>query len=211
MTTITPGERLTTDAANRNREPILEVLRETLPATGVVLEVAAGTGQHAMYFASKLPGLTWQPTELEPKRLASIEGWRVHLGLANVRPVLRLDVTESPWPLDHADAMVAINMLQVVPWGSVLALLDGARRTLPAGAPLYLYGPYRRGGDFTTASNAAFDATLRGRNPDWGLKDLERVEDAAARRGLDLERVVDMPANNFSVVFRRPALSSRER
>ena len=196
---MSAAERLDAPATGRNREPILAVLRRVLPAEGLVLEVASGTGQHAAWFGAALPGLVWQPTDRDPTHRASIAAWTE--GLPSVRPPLDLDTTRRPWPVQRADAVVCINMIHIAPWAACLGLLEGAAELLPPGAPLVLYGPYKRGGAHTAPSNAAFDADLRARDPNWGVRDLEAVQEAAA--GFVLEEVVEMPANNLTVVFRR--------
>jgi SAM-dependent methyltransferase len=190
-------------AALRNREPILEVLRQVLPASGLVLEVASGTGQHVVHFARALPALEWQPTDQSEAALASIEAWREEAGLSNVRPPLQLDVTETHWPVERAEAVISINLIHIAPWSACLGLLAGAGRILPPGGPLVLYGPYFREGVETAPSNLAFDAGLRAQDPAWGLRSLEEVAQAARSHGLSLERVVELPANNLAVVFRR--------
>jgi hypothetical protein len=187
-------------ATERNREPILAVLREVLPPAGTVLEVSSGTGQHAAFFATQLPQLIWQPSDPDPVSRASIAAWTE--GLANVQPPLDLDVTRRPWPVERADAILNINMIHIAPWRACEALMEGAAELLPAGGVLHLYGPYQRDGRHTAPSNAAFDQSLRARDPAWGVRDLDDVARAAARCGLALERVVEMPANNLSVVFR---------
>jgi hypothetical protein len=192
----TPG------AAERNAEPILEVLRRVLPPRGLVLEVASGSGYHAGLFARALPDLTWQPTDRDPDGLASIAGWVDDAALPNLRAPLLLDVTGA-WPVERADAVLCINMIHIAPWACALALLDGAARLLPAGAPLVTYGPYRFDGGFTAPSNAAFDASLRARDPSWGVRDVADLRREAAARGLTLAEEVAMPANNHTLVFRR--------
>ena len=189
-------------AAERNAEPILAVLRRVLPARGLVLEIASGSGYHAGVFARALPALTWQPTDRDPDGLASIAAWVEEAALPGLRPPLLLDVT-APWPVEHADAVLCINMIHIAPWASALALLDGAARVLPAGAPLVTYGPYRFDGVFTAPSNADFDASLRGRDPAWGVRDVADLRREAAARGLALEEEVAMPANNHTLIFRR--------
>lgn len=188
-------------AADRNREPILAVLRETLPSTGLVLEIASGTGQHASFFASQLAGIVWQPSDPSPAARASIASYCEDL--TNVRAPLDLDVTRRPWPVEHADAIVNINMIHISPWLACEALMEGAAELLAPGAPLFLYGPFMRGGRHTAPSNEEFDQSLRARDPAWGVRDVDDVAREGARRGLVLERVVEMPANNLSVVFRR--------
>lgn len=186
-------------ACERNRAPILEQLRGLLPASGLVLEIASGSGQHAVHFAAGLPGLSWQPTDPDPIALASVAAWREEAGLPNLRPPLRLSVLE-PWPIEGADAMFCANMVHISPWECTLALLAGAARVLPAGGRLLLYGPYRRNGQMAP-SNLAFDESLRSRDPRWGVRDLEALQ--AAARGFTLERVVEMPANNLIVSLHR--------
>ncbi|AOY95585.1 SAM-dependent methyltransferase [Cupriavidus sp. USMAA2-4] len=190
-------------AAERNRDPILEVLRRVLPASGLVLEIASGTGQHAVHCAGALPGLTWQPSDPDEAARDSIAAWTAHAGLANVRAPLALDVRLQPWGVESAQAVVCINMVHISPWASTQALFLGAGRLLAPGGVLYLYGPYRRDGAHTAPSNAAFDAQLRAADPDWGVRDMEAVVALGEGAGLLLEEVVAMPANNFSLVFRR--------
>lgn len=190
-------------AAERNRGPLLDVLRGVLPPSGTVLEIASGSGQHAVFFARALPHLTFQPSERDEAAHESIRAWIEHERLENVRAPLLLDVTAASWPVTHADAMLCINMVHISPWEATLALLDGAARLLPTGAPLVLYGPYQRGGEHTAPSNAAFDVSLRSRDPAWGVRDLDDVTAAASERGLSLDAVHEMPANNLTVVFRR--------
>lgn len=195
-------ERRHSPAAARNRQPILEVLQAALPERARVLEVASGSGEHALHFAGAMPGWTWQPSDPSPEACRSIEAWRAHSGLTNLLPPLALDVT-ADCPAGPVDGVVAINLLHIAPWAVGEALLEGARRCLTAGGTLFLYGPFKREGQHTAPSNAAFDADLRQRDPRFGIRDLETVVEAAAARGLGLERVVAMPANNLSLVFRR--------
>jgi SAM-dependent methyltransferase len=190
-------------ATDRNRDPIASVLRETLPPTGLVLELASGTGEHAVHFARRFPHLEWQPSDPDPNALTSIEAWAADAGLPNLRAPVELDAAGGTWPIDRADAVLCINMVHISPWAATLGLLAGAAGLLPPGGPLYLYGPYRRHGIETAASNEAFDRSLRSRNPDWGLRDLEAVVSAAELNGLSLESVTEMPANNLSLVFRK--------
>lgn len=190
-------------ATARNRDFILEVLRRVLPARGTVLEIGSGSGEHAVYFGSALPGLRWQPSEAAAAGLASIQAWIDHSGATNVERPVMLDASAAEWPLTRADAVVAINVLHYSPWDTTPALLAGTARLLPPGGVLYCYGPYRRGGAHTAPSNVEFDGWLKTRDPRFGVRDLEAVEEAAAAQGLLLDEVVDMPANNFSLVFRR--------
>jgi len=187
----------------RNREPILEVLARVLPASGLVLEVASGTGEHAVFLAGKLPHLVFQPTEPGERNRASIAAWREHAALDNLRPPLALDAIDERWPIAHADAVLCINMIHIAPWDACLGLLAGAAGVLPPGGALVLYGPFRRGGRHTSPSNEAFDASLREKDPAWGVRDLDEVVAAAAPRGLALDEAVDMPSNNLTVVLRR--------
>ncbi|RAI60866.1 DUF938 domain-containing protein [Roseicella frigidaeris] len=192
-------------ATQRNRDPILAVLRRVLPARGLVLEVSSGTGEHAVHVAAALPGLVWQPSDPDPAARASIAAWAGEARLPNLRPPLALDAAAPDWPLDRADAVVCINMLHIAPWAAGLGLLRGAARLLPTGGPLILYGPYRQGGRHTAPSNAAFDASLRAQDPDWGLRDLEAVAEAAAAAGFGAPEIIAMPANNLALTFRRAA------
>jgi hypothetical protein len=188
-------------ATARNREPIREVLARVLPAQGVVLELAAGSGEHSIYFAEQFPALTWQPSDVDDTALASIRAWRAEAALANLREPLRIDVTADPWPIDHADAITCINMVHISPWQATLGVFAGAAR-LGAGL-LYTYGPYRFDGKFTAPSNAEFDRSLRGRNPSWGVRDVRDLEAVGREHGYALSEVIAMPANNHSLIFRR--------
>jgi SAM-dependent methyltransferase len=194
---------LTYPAPERNKEPILQVLQRILPQRGRILEVASGTGQHIVHFARALPQLHWQPSDPEAAHRESIQARIEMEGLSNVAAPLALDVCDHPWPADGVDAVVCINMIHIAPWEATLALFEEAGRMLPPSGVLYLYGPYRREGRHTSASNEAFDADLRSRNPLWGVRDLEDVERHAGDFRLALGEVVPMPANNLSVVFRR--------
>ena len=190
-------------ATERNREPLLAVLREVLPTEGTLLEVASGTGQHAAFFAKAFPGLTWQPTDGDPAALGSIDAWRVEDGLANVLPARLLDASSDAWPVEHADAMLCVNMIHIAPWAACQGLMRGAARVLRPGGRLVLYGPYFVEGKETAPSNLAFDESLRARDPSWGVRELGGVTAEAARHGLQRERVVEMPSHNLTVVFRR--------
>ncbi|MBO6949022.1 MAG: DUF938 domain-containing protein [Rhodospirillales bacterium] len=190
-------------SSERNKDPILNVLRRVLPDKGLVLEVASGTGQHAVHFAGALPDLTWQPSDVDPGFRASVEAWRAETNLPNIMPPVHLDTTDHPWPIDQADAVINSNMIHIAPWEVCIGLLDGAARLLPEGGILFMYGPYRIGGEHTTDSNAAFDQSLRMRDPSWGIRDLGDVVSEAASRGLEHVETVQMPANNLSVVYRK--------
>jgi SAM-dependent methyltransferase len=193
---------LTSPSAARNREPILSVLRRALPAHGTVLEIASGTGEHAVHFAAGLPGLVWQPTDVDPDALGSIAAHRAVAGLPNLLAPLELDVTRPSWPAAAADAIVAINMIHIAPWSAAQGLIAGAARLLAPGRILYLYGPFKEGGRHTAPSNEAFDASLRARHPEWGVRDVGEVGALAAEHGFALIERVAMPANNLSLVFR---------
>ena len=200
---LTAGARRSAPAALRNREPIAEVLREWLPENGLVLEIASGTGEHVIYFAERFPNLDWQPSDIHPDALASIAAWRQESALPNVRAPLSLNAAESAWEIDHADAVLSINMVHISPWKSALGLLDGARRVLPEAMPLILYGPWITDAIPTAPSNIAFDANLRSRDPDWGLRKVEDFAVEAQKRGFRLVEVKSMPANNLMLLFRR--------
>lgn len=190
-------------ATQRNREPILAVLREVLPAQGQILEVASGSGEHAVHFAAAFPGLVFQPSDPDPAALASIDAWANDSALPNIRPAIRLDATALHWPVGAADAVLCINMIHISPWAATEGLIRHAARLLPPDGPLYLYGPYRQSGVPLAASNAVFDDSLRRRNPKWGLRELEAVAELARASGFAEPQVTPMPANNLSVVFRK--------
>lgn len=187
-------------AAARNRDPILAVLHRVLPARGMVLEVASGTGEHCAHFAAALPALTFQPSDPSAEARASTDAWCA--GLANVRPALALDAAAEDWPVRRADAVLCINMVHIAPWAATLGLLRGAARLLPRGGPLVLYGPWLREGVPTAPGNEAFDASLRAQNRAWGLR---RLEDLAASAAPDFTapEVTEMPANNVTLMMRR--------
>jgi len=190
-------------ATERNREPILAILRSVLPARGTVLEIASGTGEHAVHFAGALPDLLWQPSDPDPFAIASCRAWGEAAGLPNLRPPLLLDASAADWPIAEADAILCINMVHISPWEATEGLIAGAARLLEPGGALFLYGPYRRADTAIAPSNAAFDASLRSRDPRWGLRDLEAVVGLAETAGFALEAVHEMPANNLSIVLRR--------
>lgn len=194
-------------ATARNRRFIRDVLRDALPAAGTVLETASGSGEHAVYLAAQFPALRWAPSDREDGNLASIAAWAAEAGLPNLVPPRRIDVTGDDWGIaDIAADLVAVmnaNMIHIAPWSVCEGLMAGAGRLLPPGGLLYMYGPYIRDDVPTAESNLAFDASLRRRNPAWGIRDLADVAACAAANGLDLARTVEMPANNLSVLFRR--------
>jgi hypothetical protein len=191
----------TSPAAARNREAILAVLHDWLPRSGLVLEIAAGTGEHALAFAAAFPDLAWQPTDPDPEARASIAAWREEEGTPNLLAPLHLDVRSAPWPLSQADAVLAINLVHISPPEAGLALLDGAARLLPGGAPLILYGPWRVPGEPLAPSNLAFDQALKERDPTFGLRDVRAFAAEAAERGFRFAERWTMPANNLMLRF----------
>lgn len=196
-------------AADRNKQPILDVLRRVLPAAGTALEIASGTGQHAVWFAAALPGWTWQPSDADPGMLPVIAARTAEAGSKNVRPPVLLDVLAPQWPshgpafADAFDAIYCANMLHISPWETCAALMQGCARHLSAGGVLVTYGPYLEDGVATAPGNVAFDASLRERDPAWGLRRLEAVAAEARRAGLSLRERHAMPANNLLLVFGR--------
>ena len=190
-------------AAERNKDPILTVLRDWLPTRGLVLEIASGTGQHVVHFARALPDLTFQPTEPDEEFRGAIANRVKSTGLENVATPLDLDVTSQPWPVTHADAVLNINMIHVSPWTATLALIDGSAKALRDDGIFILYGPYRRDGIHTAPSNEAFDTRLRNQNTEWGVRDVEDVQRVAERADLSLDKIEEMPANNLMLLFRR--------
>ena len=197
------GARRSAPAALRNREPIAEVLSGWLPPNGLVLEIASGTGEHAVYFADRFPALDWQPSDVHPDALASIAAWRDTADLPNLRPPLTIDAAAADWPIGRADAVLSINMVHISPWASALGLLAGAELLLGQGAPLILYGPWLKDDIETVPSNLDFDADLKRRNPAWGLRRIENFAAAAEPQGFTLEDVRQMPANNLMILLRK--------
>jgi len=191
-------------ASARNREPLLDVLKRWLPASGTVLEVASGLGEHAAWFAGALPGITWQPTDRSEEALDILRARRAAAGLANLAPPLVLNAAEpEAWPLDRAGAVGCNKLVHTPPWGATPGPIAGAARVLPTGGALILYGPYVEAGVETAPSNLAFDADLKRRDPAWGLRDLADVQALAASHGLTLAERVAMPANNLCLLLRR--------
>jgi cyclopropane fatty-acyl-phospholipid synthase-like methyltransferase len=191
-------------ATQRNREPILAILRRELPQTGgTLLEVASGSGEHAVFMAPQLPGWVWQASDADPAARASIMAWAAVEGVS-LPAALTIDAASAAtWPAGPYQAILCINMIHIAPWEAALGLIGAAGRLLPASAPLILYGPYKRNGQHTADSNAAFDADLRARDPRWGVRDLGDVADLAAAHGFGPAMVHEMPANNLTVVFRK--------
>lgn len=196
-------ERLHAPATQRNRDPILQLLRQVLPSTGTVLEIASGSGEHVIHFARHLPDLTFQPSDPTIDSLRSVAAWVASSGVPNILPPLRLDAREDHWPVISADAIICINMIHIAPWAATTGLMRGAAKVLPQGGVLYLYGPYQRDGRHTAESNRAFHDQLKSQNREWGVRDLADVAVCAAAAGFSAPVVSEMPANNLSVVFRR--------
>ena len=199
----TKGVVRSAPAALRNRDPIADVLADWLPRRGLVLEIASGTGEHIVHFAKRFPDLDWQPTDIHPDALASITSRRAETRLSNVGAPLVLDAASSDWPVSAADAVLSINMVHISRWQAARGLLDGARKLLPLGGPLILYGPWLSDETETATSNLEFDRDLRRRNPDWGLRRVEEFTAEASERGFSLEETRSMPANNLMILFKR--------
>ena len=197
------GRGRSAPAALRNRDPIAEVLAEWLPPSGLVLELASGTGEHAVHFAGRFPNLEWQPSDIHPDALSSVEAWRSECRLGNVRAPLVIDAASGEWPIQRADAVLSINMVHISAWASAVGLIDGASKLLSLGAPLILYGPWISEEVPTARSNLDFDADLKRRNPEWGLRRVEDFAAAAEPRGFSLVEARAMPANNMMLLWRR--------
>ena len=190
-------------ATGRNSAPIADVLRRELPEEGLVLEIASGTGEHAVFFAREFPQITWQPTDREASELASIAAWTEDAGVGNIAEPVVLDASAHDWPVIRADAIVCINMVHISPWEATEGLMRGAGRLLDSGAPLVLYGPYREAGVETAPSNEQFELWLKDRDPRFGLRNIEDVDALAARHGLARTARHEMPANNLTLVYRK--------
>lgn len=206
-------------ATQRNRGAILAILQQVLPPEGLVLEIAAGTGEHAVFFAPQLWPREWLPSDVNPVALASITAWRQDLPSPNLHPPIALSAIDPHWSIEEParqqqlaingvdlsrlNAIVNINMIHISPWAVCEGLMAGAGRLLPSGGILYLYGPFKRDGDHTSVSNEDFDESLRAQNPEWGVRDLEAVVELATHQGLTLIEILPMPANNFSVVCQK--------
>ncbi|MGV7212746.1 DUF938 domain-containing protein [Bradyrhizobium sp. UFLA05-112] len=211
---VEPDGRLDAPAFHRNHEPIWAALEKHLAGRrGDVVEVGSGTGQHVVHFARHAPDLVWWPSDLNQRHLKSIEAWRVHSGLPNIRPPLRVDLSDPDWcpemksgegpkegPKDLA-AVFCANVIHIAPWNVAEGLFAGAGRYLQPGGTLFLYGPFKRGGKHTALSNAVFDTSLREGNAEWGVRDVGDVEKLAQHAGLRLVDLIDMPANNLTLVF----------
>lgn len=204
---MTTEDRLQAPSTERNAEPVFEVISRILPASGTVLEIASGSGEHGAMYAPRLPHLNWQPSDRDEPSLRSIEAWRQHRNTDNLLPAMEIDLLvfdpAVASNLDGVTAMFNMNMIHISPWAVCEGLLTLAEHTLPAGAPLYLYGPYIRADRQTAPGNVEFDQFLRSRDAAWGVRKLEDVVAAAEAHSLELDDVIDMPSNNFSVIFRR--------
>jgi cyclopropane fatty-acyl-phospholipid synthase-like methyltransferase len=191
-------------SAARNVGPIVAVLKQVLPTNGAVIEIGCGTGEHVVHFAEAMPNLTWLPSDPDSDSRTSTLSWIKFTGLSNVLPPLDIDVCAKAWGIEQAapfDAIVSLNMVHIAPWAASLGLFAGAGRLLRAGGLLVLYGPFMRNGAHNAASNAAFDESLKARNPSWGLRDIVDLEHVAESTGLRLRETIEMPANNMSLVF----------
>ena len=202
---ISEDARRFAPAVARNKAAITEALARHLPASGLVLEIASGSGEHALHFAAHFPALSFQPTDPDAAALTSIAAWQAEAQLPNLQPPLALDVMADAWPVQEADAVLCINMIHIAPWEATAALMRGAARVLPRDGILFLYGPFKQGGQHTTPSNAEFDASLRAQDAQWGVRDLGAVAEIASAAGFAAPVVEEMPANNLSVIFRRLA------
>ena len=203
---ISPGTRRDAPAARRNAAAILDVLRQVLPNSGTILEIGSGTGQHAAGFAGPLAPRRWLPSDPDPGQRASISAWIADMDDPKPLPPRAIDAASADWDIraeDNITAITSANVVHISPWAVSEGLIAGAGRILPTGGVLHFYGPFKRGGLHVTTSNAGFDAGLRAQNPDWGVRDLDDIATLASAAGLALDQVIDMPSNNFSVVFKR--------
>ena len=199
------GDRLIFKPPERNKDAILDVLKEVLPQSGRGLEIGAGSGQHTVHFAGYFSNLDWLATEPDPKLRRSIEAWIDHAGITNVMPPIDLDARSADWQIDQADAVLCINVIHIAPWDACVGVVEGAARVLSQNSALYFYGPFSINGVHTSPGNADFDETLKGRNPEFGVRDTSDVTALANKHGFDLERTIEMPANNLSVIYRKTA------
>ena len=192
-------------ATQRNRQPILEILLQVISSNGNILEIASGTGEHAVFFAPHFAPRRWIPSDRNLLLHDSIKAWRDFTAIDNINDPLDIDASVEGWETKvrefEISAIVNINMIHISPWSACLGLMAGAGRVLPLGGILYLYGPFKRNGEHTAPSNASFDESLRRQNPEWGVRDLQAVVRVAEAEGLNLQEVISMPANNFSVIF----------
>jgi len=201
---MTEDLRLQAPAAQRNRDLIADVLTKWLKPTGLILEIASGSGEHCLRFAERFPGAILQPSDPSPRARKSIDAWAQSSGLGNIKPALDLDASLADWPIQHADAMICINMIHISPWEATLGLFKGAGKYLASGGTLVTYGPYMRGSEHTSEGNRSFDRDLRAENPQWGIRSIETLAETAKNNDLILTDIVDMPSNNFCLIFHKP-------
>lgn len=194
---------LFSQAADRNKHAIVDVLQDVLPSSGTVLEIASGSGQHIVHFAQAMTQLDWQPSDPQPVNRQSIRSHSDDAELSNVAAPLDIDVTQMPWPIVEVEAIVCINMLHIAPWQAAIALFQGAAEVLARNSALVTYGPYRRGGQFTSGGDESFDASLRSQNVDWGIRNVEDLTALASEHQFTLTNTIAMPANNFTLLFSR--------
>lgn len=200
---MTDDQRLFAPSAARNMQPVCDVLQPLLPKRGTVLEIASGSGEHIVKLAELTPETTFQPSDPGEDERRSIDAWRQSLKLDNVQPAISIDATASQWPIASADVVYCMNMIHISPWAATVGLIEGAARTLATDGLLYTYGPYRRDGRHTSTGNETFDQSLRQRNPEWGIRDVEEIISLAESHGFRTPDIVEMPANNLSLLFRR--------
>ncbi|WP_234033903.1 DUF938 domain-containing protein [Qipengyuania gaetbuli] len=190
-------------ATARNSAPLADVLARELPQTGLVLEIASGSGEHAVFMARRFPALEWQPSDVDTDALASIDAWSQEAGAGNIRQAIAIDATVPEWPVQHADAVVCVNMIHISPYAATEGLFAGAGKLLSKGQSLILYGPFIETGVGTAPSNLAFDADLKARNAAWGLREVEALDELAQLNGLVRTARHEMPANNLTLVYRK--------
>ena len=200
---INEDKRLFFPAVSRNRDAIRTVFLDIAPQTGEILELACGSGEHAVHIAAALPGVIWHPTDLDSDNMASIDAHATVSGLTNVRPASKLDVRDPDWPFQGMTGIFNANMIHISPWDCTIGLMAGAGRALTKNGFLFMYGPYKRGNAHTAPSNQSFDESLQSQNPQWGVRNLEDVSGEAEKNGMILEKIIEMPANNLSVIYRR--------
>jgi len=190
-------------ATMRNRDAIVAVLRDVLPSTGRILEVASGTGEHAVYFGQQFPDLSFQPSDPDPANLESITAWTNRENVSNVLSPLPLNALTSDWDIDQPAAILCINMIHIAPWEATIGLFNNAAELLRPSAPLYLYGPYFRKGVETAQGNLDFERSLKSRNLQWGIRDVADIDALAAQSGFKRQNLIEMPANNISLIYHR--------
>ncbi|GAA0472511.1 DUF938 domain-containing protein [Parasphingorhabdus litoris] len=198
-----PQDEKHAPATLRNRDAIVQVLRGILPDSGTVLEIASGTGEHAVYFGEKFPGLTWQPSDPDPDGCRSVAAWTKRAGVGNVLPPLQLDAEAASWDIEKPATILCINMVHIAPWEASIGLFEKAAKLLSPGRSLYLYGPYFRGDAPTAQGNLDFDRSLKSRDLRWGIREVDDMDGLAKENGFTRTDLVEMPANNLSLLYRR--------